>query len=200
MLSTILATPPPPSSDYNMLNVLETCIYIASPPKLSSPPPPLWSIFQAAFNSLPGCTAAAKDAVSLLETRHYYVNVEKCLLELVIREVGDTYRCGGDSTPIKSWSMRYTKSRRRPQARSLPHPVIEFKWYKPICPQLFDGRSTNTTTGRRHPSFICCLVLRQAVYMVVRENVSGYVSRVSRISRFSPAGCSFFAKTEEGRG
>lgn len=56
-----------------------------------------------------------------METRHYYVNVEKCLLELVIREVGATYRCGGKTTPIKSWSMRYTKSRRRPQARPPAH-------------------------------------------------------------------------------
>eukprot|EP00903_Cladosiphon_okamuranus_P011794 g11084.t1 len=41
---------------------------------------------KAAFHSLPGCTAGPKDATSLVETRHYYVNVEKCLLELVIRE------------------------------------------------------------------------------------------------------------------
>lgn len=72
------------------------------------------TIRQAAFKSLPGCTT--NDGLSLYETRHYYVNVEKCLLDLMIRPVGVTYQSGiGKSTLIKSWSMRYTKTRRRPQ-------------------------------------------------------------------------------------
>ncbi|CAM9618699.1 unnamed protein product [Ectocarpus sp. 6 AP-2014] len=70
----------------------------------------------AAFKSLPGCTT--NDGLPLYETRHYYVNVEKCLLDLMIRPVGVTYQSGiGKSTLIKSWSMRYTKTRRRPQPK-----------------------------------------------------------------------------------
>lgn len=69
---------------------------------------------QAAFNSLLGVMAKDKASTSLYETRHYYINVEKCLLDLTLRPVGVTYLSGvGQSNPINSWSMRYTKSRRR---------------------------------------------------------------------------------------
>lgn len=58
---------------------------------------------------------------SLIETRHYYVNVEKCMLDFMIRPAGVTYQSGiGKSTKIKNWSMRYTKSRRRLPVRC-PH-------------------------------------------------------------------------------
>ncbi|CAM9407191.1 unnamed protein product, partial [Hapterophycus canaliculatus] len=69
---------------------------------------------KAAFNFLPGVMAKDKTTPSLYETRHYYINVEKCVLDLKIRPVGVTYGSDiGKSNPINSWSMRYNKSRRR---------------------------------------------------------------------------------------
>lgn len=44
------------------------------------------------------------------ERRCYCVRVDKCMLEHVIRKRGGTYD-EGVVTPIKSWSMRYTKTR-----------------------------------------------------------------------------------------
>lgn len=49
-----------------------------------------------------------------METRHYYIDVKRCELDLIIRERGTSYKSGiGQSTLLKNWSMRYTKSRRR---------------------------------------------------------------------------------------
>lgn len=107
---------------------------------ISLPLPTPLSICQAAFSSLPGCKGGPEDTESLFETRYYYVNVEKCLLELVIRPVGATYRDGGESTHIKSWSMRYTKTRRRPQARSPPLTVV--------TTYVIYGRSSSATIGK----------------------------------------------------
>ncbi|CAM9249550.1 unnamed protein product [Ascophyllum nodosum] len=65
-----------------------------------------------AFKALKGCTA--EKAEPLLETRHYYIDVKRCELELLIREPGTTYKSGiGQSIYLKSWSARYTKTRRR---------------------------------------------------------------------------------------
>lgn len=44
------------------------------------------------------------------EERHYYIQVDQCMLEHVARERGSTYD-EGVVTPIKSWSMAYTKTR-----------------------------------------------------------------------------------------
>ncbi|CAM9646551.1 unnamed protein product, partial [Laminaria digitata] len=44
------------------------------------------------------------------EERHYYVRVDECMLEHVTRERGSKYD-EGVVTPIKSWSMKYTKTR-----------------------------------------------------------------------------------------
>ncbi|CAM9160831.1 unnamed protein product [Laminaria digitata] len=44
------------------------------------------------------------------EERHYYIRVDECLLEHVARERGSKYN-EGVVTPIKSWSMKYTKTR-----------------------------------------------------------------------------------------
>ena len=48
--------------------------------------------------------------IFLWEERHYYACVDKCLLEHVFRERGSRYD-EGVVTPIKSWSMRYIKTR-----------------------------------------------------------------------------------------
>lgn len=70
-----------------------------------------FTCIQAAFASLSGC--ATEGTVSLMETRHYYIDVKHCELDLLIRERGSTYKSGkGKSTLLKSWSMRYTKTRR----------------------------------------------------------------------------------------
>ncbi|CAN0568258.1 unnamed protein product, partial [Laminaria digitata] len=67
---------------------------------------------QAAFASRPGCKT--KGLVCLTETRHYYVDVRRCELDLLIRDRGTTYQsASGKSTLLKSWSMRYSKTRRR---------------------------------------------------------------------------------------
>lgn len=115
--------------EYNTKLILNRCFVTSYPPSphknalysghnheslLIAPTRDEPTIRQAAFKSLPGCTT--NDGLPLYETRHYYVNVEKCLLDLMIRPVGVTYQSGiGKSTLIKSWSMRYTKTRRRPQ-------------------------------------------------------------------------------------
>lgn len=63
-----------------------------------------------AFASLKGCV---KGAAPLLETRHYYIDVKRCELDLAIRDKGSKYKpVTGKSTLFKSWSMRYTKTRR----------------------------------------------------------------------------------------
>lgn len=50
----------------------------------------------------------------LYETRHYYIDVKRCELDLIIREPNTTYKSHiGESTLLKSWSCRYTKTRRR---------------------------------------------------------------------------------------
>lgn len=67
---------------------------------------------EAAFHSLKGCTD--QDAEPFYETRHYYVDVKRCELDLLVRERGSTYKeAKGRSIPLKSWSMRYTKTRLR---------------------------------------------------------------------------------------
>ena len=43
------------------------------------------------------------------EERHYHIRIDECLLEHVIRERGSKYD-EGVVTPIKSWSMKYTKT------------------------------------------------------------------------------------------
>ena len=61
--------------------------------------------------------AADQAAVSVGETnlrasekRHYYICVDECKLEHVSRERGSKYN-EGVVTPIKSWSMKYSKTR-----------------------------------------------------------------------------------------
>eukprot|EP00752_Nemacystus_decipiens_P015748 g14060.t1 len=56
-----------------------------------------------------GAEAASTSASSGTENeqRHYYVDVQKCFLDHVIREPGKEL-----VTPIESWSMSYTKTRR----------------------------------------------------------------------------------------
>ena len=44
------------------------------------------------------------------EERHYYIQVDECMLEHVSRERGCRYD-EGVVTPIESWSMKYTKTR-----------------------------------------------------------------------------------------
>ena len=44
------------------------------------------------------------------EEHHYYIRVDECMLEHVTRERGSKYD-EGVVTPIKSWSMKYTKTR-----------------------------------------------------------------------------------------
>ena len=59
-------------------------------------------------------SAAGTDCTQLRasEERHYYIRVDTCLLEHVTRERGSKYN-EGVVTPIKSWSMKYTKTRCR---------------------------------------------------------------------------------------
>ena len=44
------------------------------------------------------------------EERHYYIQVDECMLEHVSRESGSRYN-EGTVTPVKSWSMKYKKTR-----------------------------------------------------------------------------------------
>ena len=50
------------------------------------------------------------------EERHYYIQVDECLLEYVTRKRGSKYN-EGVVTPIKSWSMKYAKTRCRGEDR-----------------------------------------------------------------------------------
>lgn len=67
---------------------------------------------KATFSSRKG--SCNEGAVPLYETRHYYIDVKRCELDLLVRDRGTTYKeAKGRSILLKSWSMRYTKTRRR---------------------------------------------------------------------------------------
>ena len=64
------------------------------------------------------------------EERHYYVRVDECKLEHVTRERGSKYD-EGVVIPIKSWSMKYSKTRRSGESG---------KWAVQITSFLINGQ------------------------------------------------------------
>ena len=70
------------------------------------------------------------------EVRHYYIQVDECKLEHVSHKRGSRYD-EGVVTPIKSWSMKYTKTR---CGREDPNPKVGRGHHLVSCQWTADDR------------------------------------------------------------